>query len=88
MDILIIYLLFVNMVAFFLMLVDKRRAVKNTWRIPEATLLGIAAMGGSLGAVMGMRLFRHKTLHLRFSLGLPLLLALHIMLAILLICLK
>ncbi len=88
MNILIIYLLIINALSFLLMLTDKRRAVKNAWRIPEATLLGIAAIGGSLGAVVGMRLFRHKTRHLKFALGLPLLLALHIMLAVLLICLK
>ena len=74
MNILIIYLLIINALSFLLMLTDKRRAVKKAWRIPEATLLGIAAIGGSLGAVVGMRLFRHKTLHLKFALGLPLLL--------------
>lgn len=86
MNILIIYLLIINALSFLLMLTDKRRAVKKAWRIPEATLLGIAAIGGSLGAVVGMRLFRHKTLHLKFSLGLPLLLVLHIILAVLLFC--
>lgn len=86
MNILIIYLLIINALSFLLMLTDKRRAVKKAWRIPEATLLGIAAIGGSLGAVVGMRLFRHKTLHLKFALGLPLLLVLHIMLAVLLFC--
>ena len=86
MNILIIYLLIINALSFLLMLTDKRRAVKKAWRIPEATLLGIAAIGGSLGAVVGMRLFRHKTLHLKFALGLPLLLVLHTMLAVLLFC--
>lgn len=86
MNILIIYLLIINALSFLLMLTDKRRAVKKAWRIPEATLLGIAAIGGSLGAVVGMRLFRHKTLHLKFSVGLPMLLALHIILAVLLFC--
>lgn len=86
MDILIIYLLIINALSFLLMLADKRKAVKKAWRIPEATLLVVAAMGGSLGAVIGMRLFRHKTKHLKFSVGLPLLLSLHIMLTVLLIC--
>ena len=86
MDILIIYLLTINAISFLLMLADKRKAVKKAWRIPEATLLGIAAMGGSLGSLVGMRLFHHKTKHLKFSLGIPLLLALHIMLTVLLIC--
>ena len=84
MDILIYYLLIINALAFLLMLADKRKAVKKAWRVPEATLLGIAAIGGSLGAILGMRLFRHKTLHLKFSVGLPLMLAVHILLLILL----
>lgn len=83
MDILMIYLLIINALAFLLMLTDKQRARKNAWRIPEATLMGVAALGGSLGAVLGMRLFRHKTKHLKFSLGIPLMLAIHILLVIL-----
>ena len=77
MDILITYLLIINAVSFLFMLIDKRKAVKKAWRIPEATLLGIAAIGGSLGAVLAMRLFRHKTLHPKFAIGLPVLLAVH-----------
>lgn len=72
------YLLIINALSLLFMLADKRKAEKGAWRIPEAVLLGMAAVGGSLGALMGMKLFRHKTLHLKFSLGLPLLLALHI----------
>jgi uncharacterized membrane protein YsdA (DUF1294 family) len=60
------------------MLADKCKAMKNAWRIPEATLLGLAAIGGSLGALIGMQLFRHKTRHPKFYLGVPLLLILHI----------
>ena len=80
MDILITYLLIINALSFLFMLMDKRKAVKKAWRIPEATLLGIAAMGGSLGAVLGMRIFRHKTRHLKFAVGLPILLVIHILL--------
>lgn len=83
MEILVIYLLIINAAAFLLMHIDKHRAIKKAWRIPESTLLGIAAIGGSLGAIMGMRLFRHKTLHLKFSVGLPFMLAIHILLLIL-----
>ena len=54
------------------MLVDKRKAIKNAWRIPEATLISVALLGGSLGCLMGMRIFRHKTRHPKFSVGLPL----------------
>lgn len=62
------------------MLIDKRKAVKNLWRIPEATLLGIALLGGSLGILGGMYSFRHKTLHLKFTIGIPVILALQIIL--------
>ena len=82
MDILLLYLLIINAAAFLLMLVDKRKAKKNAWRIPEATLMGIAAIGGSLGALLGMQLFRHKTKHPKFFVGIPVLLALHIALLI------
>ena len=54
------------------MLADKYKAKKNLWRIPEATLLGCALLGGSLGCLLGMHIARHKTKHLKFSLGLPL----------------
>ena len=54
------------------MLADKRKAIKNAWRIPEATLISVALLGGSLGCLMGMRIFRHKTRHHKFSIGLPL----------------
>lgn len=70
-SILIFYLITVNAVGFVLMLIDKKKAIKRTWRIPEATLLGIAAMGGSLGALVGMQLFRHKTRHAKFFIGIP-----------------
>lgn len=85
MDILLLYLLIINAVSFVLMLADKRKAKKNAWRIPEATLMGFAAIGGSLGALLGMQLFRHKTKHPKFSVGIPVLLALHIVLLVWLI---
>ena len=72
------YLVLVNAAALALMLVDKQKARRGVWRIPEATLLGIAVFGGSIGAIIGMYLFRHKTRHLKFSLGLPLILAVQI----------
>ena len=67
----LLYLLIVNAVSFLLMLVDKQKAQKNLWRIPESTLLLSAAIGGSLGALAGMYKFRHKTRHLKFTLGVP-----------------
>ncbi len=79
------YLLIINAAAFLLMLVDKRKAQKKRWRIPERTLLLSAALGGSLGALLGMQLFRHKTRHLRFSLGIPVMLAIHCLLLVFLL---
>lgn len=84
MEILYIYLAIINAWAFLLMLVDKRKAIKNRWRIPEKVLLGVCAVGGSLGGMLGMRLFRHKTLHLRFSIGIPVMLAVQIVLLVVL----
>lgn len=78
MKLLAIYLLLINALSFLLMLSDKLKAKKRAWRIPEATLLGIAAIGGSLGALAGMYLLRHKTRHPKFTISIPLFLALHI----------
>ena len=76
------YLLLINAAAFILMLVDKRKARKNRWRIPERTLILSAALGGSIGALLGMYTFRHKTKHLKFTLGIPAILIAQISLAI------
>ena len=76
------YLLLINAVAFGLMLVDKFKARKNRWRIPERTLMLSAAFGGSIGALLGMYTFRHKTKHLKFTLGVPAILIAQIALAI------
>ena len=72
------YLVLINAAAFLLMLLDKQKARRGAWRIPEKTLLTIAILGGSAGAIIGMYMFRHKTRHLKFALGLPLILALQI----------
>ncbi len=82
MQILLMYLLLINAAAFGLMLADKQKARRGQWRIPERTLLGTAVLGGSLGAIAGMYLFRHKTKHPKFYLGLPLILAAQIAAAI------
>ena len=76
------YLLLINAAAFVLMLMDKHRARKNRWRIPERTLILSAAFGGSIGALLGMYTFRHKTKHLKFTLGIPAILIAQISLAI------
>lgn len=77
------YLLIINAVGFILMLVDKFKAKKNLWRIPEATLFLVAAIGGSIGCLIGMYTVRHKTKHIQFVFGMPLILAVQIVLAIL-----
>ena len=74
----LIYLIIVNALSFLLMLIDKQKARKKKWRIPEATLLTVAAIGGSLGTLLGMYLFRHKTKHPKFTVTVPLLLILHV----------
>ena len=81
MKLLLVYLLIINAAAFALMLADKWKAKKNRWRIPEATLMGVAALGGSIGALAGMYLVRHKTQHPKFTLGIPLLLAIQMVIA-------
>ena len=81
MKFILIYLHIVNACAFLLMLADKRKAQKKLWRIPEATLMTSAAIGGSIGALAGMYCFRHKTKHLKFTLGIPAILTAQILLA-------
>ena len=73
-ELLYIYLLIINAIAFCLMLIDKYKARKNLWRIPEATLISTALLGGSIGALIGMYTVRHKTRHIKFTVGIPLIL--------------
>ena len=68
------YLAAVNLIGLALMGIDKRKAKKRAFRIPEATLFIVAIIGGSVGSIAGMYLFRHKTRHRRFVLGMPLIL--------------
>ena len=82
MDILFCYLLIINALGLLLMHIDKQKAIKNQWRIPERVLIGIGILGGSLGCIAGMRIFHHKTQHLAFWLGLPLILFAQIMIGI------
>ncbi|MBG0158884.1 DUF1294 domain-containing protein, partial [Clostridioides difficile] len=57
----LIYFIVINSIAFFSMYIDKKRAIRNEWRIKEATLMSIAVIGGSIGSIIGMYSFRHKT---------------------------
>lgn len=70
----LLYLVAVNLVTFFIYGIDKFKSKRAKWRVPEATLLGLAAVGGSIGAWLGMKLWHHKTLHKKFRYGIPLIL--------------
>lgn len=74
MNVLYLYLMVLNLLSFFLMAEDKRRARRHLWRIPERTLFAAALLGGSAGAILGMYLFHHKTRHWYFVVGMPLIL--------------
>lgn len=76
------YLILINVLGLVFMLADKRRAKKNRWRIPEARLMAVALLGGSLGILLGMHLFRHKTMHLKFSIGVPVIFAVQVVLGV------
>lgn len=67
----LIYLILINLTAFLLIYVDKQKAIKRKYRIPERVLLGSALLGGAFGAYFGMRVFRHKTKHAKFTIGVP-----------------
>ena len=78
MKVILLYLLIINAAGFLVMTADKLYAKKNMWRIPERTLLGVAAIGGSIGVWVGMYAVRHKTKHLKFVIGVPAILILQI----------
>lgn len=78
MKLIAVFLLFMNLLGFALMFADKRRAKRGRWRIRERTLFLVAAFGGSLGSLLGMWLFHHKTKHWYFVWGMPLILLLQL----------
>lgn len=78
-SVLIAYIVLVNLLGFYAMYTDKLRAKKRAFRVPEATLFAIAFIGGSIGCIIGMYLFRHKTRHWYFVYGMPLILILQIL---------
>lgn len=77
----IYYLIIINIIAFFLMGIDKKKAQIGAWRIPEKTLFLSAILGGSIGAIAGMQLFRHKTKHKTFVIGMPTIFIVQLLLA-------
>ncbi len=80
--VLIIYFIGTNLTGFFLMGIDKRKAIKGAFRIPEATLFIVALIGGSAGSIAGMYVFHHKTRHPAFVYGMPAILILQAVLVI------
>ena len=81
----VIYLILINFIAFLSMYIDKKKAIKGKWRIKESTLLMLALVGGSVGAIIGMYAFHHKTQKPRFFLGIPIITVLQILIVILLV---
>ena len=77
---LLYYLIFINVVTFLVYGIDKWKAKQGSWRISEATLLILAAIGGSIGALLGMKIWHHKTMHKKFKYGLPLIFIIQILL--------
>lgn len=84
-DLIVLYVVAVNIVSFIIMGVDKRKAIKRAFRIPESTLFVLAIIGGSFGSIVGMHLFHHKTRHWYFLYGMPVILAIQIMLVLALV---
>lgn len=80
--IIVAYLIIMNIAGVFVMFIDKRKAIKHRYRIPEKTLFLVSLLGGSIGTLAGMYLFRHKTKHWYFVVGMPLICILHIILVI------
>ena len=80
-NIIALYLIMINIAGFTMMGIDKRKAVKHLWRVRESTLFLIALIGGSVGSILGMRVFHHKTRHWYFVYGMPLILILQLLLA-------
>lgn len=80
----LVYLIAVNLISFILMGVDKSKARKRSWRIPESTLFVLALIGGSIGTIAGMHLFRHKTRHWYFLYGMPAILIIQILIVVIL----
>ncbi len=83
---LLIYMIFVNVVTFLVYGVDKLKAKRSWWRISENALIALALIGGSIGALLGMYLWRHKTQHKKFKYGVPVILVLQIVLVVVLMC--
>lgn len=78
MSVLLLYILLISSFTFILMFIDKRNAIKKDFRISESTFIKLSLLGGALGTYLGMYLFRHKTLHKKFYIGIPLIMIFNI----------
>lgn len=76
-----IIIVIINIVTFIIYGIDKYKAKKGKWRIPENSLIGLAIIGGSIGAYLGMRIWHHKTMHLKFKYGIPLIIVIQLVIA-------
>lgn len=76
-----IIIVIINIVTFIIYGIDKYKAKKGKWRIPENSLIGLAIIGGSIGAYLGMRVWHHKTMHLKFKYGIPLIIIIQLIAA-------
>ena len=83
--IVLIYLAVINVVTFFMLGIDKWKAKKSKWRVRETALLGLAVLGGSIGAWLGMKVWHHKTLHKKFKYGIPVIIIIQLVLSVYLI---
>ena len=83
--IVLIYLAVINVVTFFMFGIDKWKAKKSKWRVRETALLGLAVLGGSIGAWLGMKVWHHKTLHIKFKYGIPVIIIIQLVLSVYLI---
>lgn len=75
----IYYLLLINLIAFIIVYIDKKKAIKRQWRIKESTIIFLSIIGGSIGTYISMYAFRHKTKHLKFTLGIPIIIVLQLL---------
>jgi len=78
-----VYLTVINLAAFIMYGLDKQKAVRHKWRISERVLICVAAFGGSVGALLGMRVFHHKTKHMKFVIGVPAIIIIQVIAAVL-----
>ncbi len=76
------YLIAINIITFLAFGIDKRKAEKGAWRIKESTLIALAAIGGSIGTLLGIKVFKHKTKHKKFTVGVPIIFILQVALTV------